>query len=62
MKRYAYEIYDFHRKNKNIYFHIDTKKYNENYKLKCYIMKNESLSILVSYTNIAMNEADAYRI
>ena len=31
-------------------------------KLKCYIMKNESLSIIVSHINVVSNQTDAYKI
>ena len=34
----------------------------EKYKLKCYIMKKESLSIIVSYINAVVNQTDAYKI
>ena len=34
----------------------------EKYKLKCYIMKKESLSIIVSYINVVVNQTDAYKI
>ena len=30
----------------------------EKYKLVCYIMKKESLSIVVSYINVAVNQTD----
>ena len=34
----------------------------EKYKLKCYIMKKVSLSIIVSYINAVANQTDAYKI
>ena len=34
----------------------------EKYKLKCYIMKKESLSIIVSYKNVVINQTDTYKI
>ena len=49
-------------KKKNVYFDIHTKLQCEKYKLKCYLMKKESLSILVSYLNDIVNQNDAYKI
>ena len=50
--------------NKNMFifiFHRKNIQY-EKYKLKCYIMKKESLSIIVSYINAVVNQTDAYKI
>ena len=38
---------------------MHTKIQYERYKLRCYIMKKE-LTILVSYTNVVVNQIDAY--
>ena len=34
----------------------------EKYKLRCYIMKRGSLSIIVSYINVAVNQTGTYKI
>ena len=33
-----------------------------NYKLKCYVMKNKPLSMIVSHIVVVMNQTDAYKI
>ena len=46
-------------------FHIGLHRKNiqyEKYKLQCYIMKRESLSKIVSYKNIVVNQTDTYKI
>ena len=56
-------VFKKHKHKNNVYFHIHTKLYiqYERYKLKCYILKKESLSIIVSYKN-SINQTDTYKI
>ena len=44
-----------------IFIYTDKIQY-EKYQLKCYIMKKESLSIIVSHINVVVNQTDAYKI
>ena len=45
-----------------LFKYIQKKIQYEKYKLKCYIMKKESLSIILSYKNAVVNQTDAYKI
>ena len=44
-----------------IFIYTETNIQYEKYKLKCYIMKKVSLSVIVSYKNV-VNQTDTYKI
>ena len=46
----------------SLFSYTQKKKQYEKYKLKSYIMKKESLSIIVSYINVIVNQTDTYKI
>ena len=43
-------------------FYTHKKIQYEKYKLKCDIMKNESLSVVVSYINVVVNQTNTHKV